>query len=58
MLTSIQLACQTQFTKTGVLDTRNRKPYRTKVQKAVARRTAQKTAKGYYVSSAPVSYHK
>lgn len=37
-------------------DLNNRKPYRTKAQKAEARRTA-KQVNGTWVSNAPVSYH-
>jgi hypothetical protein len=36
----------------------NRKPYRTKAQKAVAKANAVKNSKGYYNSYAPVSFHK
>ena len=38
-------------------DYNNYKPYRTKAQKAEARRTARKV-NGTWVSNAPVSYHK
>lgn len=56
MLTAIQLACQTKFTREGVRDMSNRKPYRTKKQKEVARDMAWRH-NGTWVSSAPVSYH-
>lgn len=46
-----------QYTLTGVLNMHNRKPFRTKAQKELARKMAEKTKGGYYVSSAPVSYH-
>ena len=36
---------------------RNKKPYRTKAQKAVAREKAYKSIDGAWRSSAPVSYH-
>ena len=35
----------------------NRKPYRTKAQKAIAKRTAYKGKDGAFHSTAPVSYH-
>jgi hypothetical protein len=35
----------------------NRKPYRTKAQKAQAKMSAVKNQHGYYNSPAPVSYH-
>ena len=58
MLTAIQIACQTRFTRTGERDMRNKKPYRTKGQKKEAKRLAYKTPGGYFRSAAPVSYHK
>jgi len=39
-------------------DYNNYKPYRTRAQKAEARRTARKCADGTWRSSAPVSHHK
>lgn len=39
-------------------DYNNYKPYRTKAQKAEARKTTKKCADGTYRSNAPVSYHK
>ena len=38
-------------------DYTNRKPYRTKAQKELARKTAYKAADGTWRSTAPVSYH-
>lgn len=40
-----------------MIDNNNYKPFRTKAQKAEARRTARKI-NGTWVSNAPVSYHK
>jgi hypothetical protein len=51
------LAHQTGLTRTGKINMLNRKPYRTALQKAEARRTAEKVG-GTYVSNAPVSYHR
>lgn len=47
----------TSFTRTGKLNMSNRKPYRTKAQKADARASV-KVVDGRYVSDAPVSYHR
>lgn len=58
MLTEIQIACQTKFTRIGERDMRNKKPYRTKAQKKVAREVAVKTKGGFFIAAAPVSYHK
>jgi hypothetical protein len=38
-------------------DLTNRKPYRTKAQRKIARETAVKCKDGAYRSTAPVSYH-
>ena len=38
-------------------DYNNYKPYRTKAQKELARKTAYKTEKGHWKSDAPVSKH-
>lgn len=46
----------TSFTRTGKLDMRNRKPFRTKEQKEIARERAE-VLNGTHVSNAPVSYH-
>lgn len=48
------------MTNNNSSDTRyvNRKPYRTKAQKAEARATAVKCADGTWRSNAPVTYHK
>lgn len=58
MLTNIQIACQTKFTREGVRDMKNRKPFRTKRQKQAARDMAVKCQDGAWRSAAPVSYHK
>lgn len=50
-------AYATQFTRTGTVNTHNRKPYRTVAQKAEARRLAVKGKDGAWRSTAPVSYH-
>ena len=47
-----------QYTRTGKIDMTNKKPFRTKEQKALARKMAEKTKDGYFVSKAPRSYHK
>lgn len=47
----------TSLTRTGQLDMKNRKPYRTAQQKKLAREMAYKTDKGFYRSNAPKSYH-
>jgi hypothetical protein len=51
------LAHQTGSSRTGQVDMKNRKPFRTAKQKALARETATKGADGAWRSSAPVSYH-
>lgn len=51
---------QTKITREGLAagpDMTNRKPYRTKAQKRLARETASKRGDGAYRSNAPVSYH-
>jgi hypothetical protein len=51
---------QTQITREGLAagpDMTNRKPYRTKAQKQLARKTATKREDGTYRSTAPKSYH-
>jgi hypothetical protein len=53
----VHLAHQTASSRTGQVDMKNRKPFRTKVQKAMARESARKCDDGAYRSSAPVSYH-
>ena len=53
----VHLAHQTTSSRTGQVDMKNRKPFRTKAQKAIARETASKGADGAYHSNAPVSYH-
>lgn len=52
-----ELACVTEFTRTGKLNMINRKPYRTPAQKALARQTARKCEDGAYRSAASVSFH-
>ncbi len=47
----------TQFTRTGVLDTKNKKPFRTAAQKHVARQQAVQGKDGVWRSMAPRSYH-
>ena len=39
-------------------DYNNYKPYRTKAQKELAKKTAVKNDKGHWHSNVPVSYHK
>ena len=56
-LTQQQILLQTSFTKTGRLNMRNRKPYRTKEQRALAKKFARKTENGNWHSSVPVSFH-
>lgn len=46
----------TSYTRTGVVNMTNRKPFRTESQKRLARQTAKKV-RGTWVSDAPVSYH-
>lgn len=47
----------TSLTRTGKLDPKNRKPYRTPALKALARKNAEMTKGGFYVSATPVLYH-
>jgi len=56
-LTETQIACQTQYTKTGQRSMKNGKPFRTKVQKVEAKRLAYKVD-GRWVSTAPVTYNR
>jgi hypothetical protein len=56
-LTDVQIAYQTKFTREGVRNLSNRKPYRTKAQKIVARNMAVQCPDGAFRSSAPVSFH-
>lgn len=51
------MAYATQYTRTGKINTQNRKPYRNERQKELARRTAERCDDGAYRSTAPVSYH-
>lgn len=55
-LTPIQIVCQTQLTKKGERNMKNRKPFRTAAQKREAQRNAWKID-GRWVSSANVSFH-
>ena len=57
-MTEPHLAYQTSYTRTGKLNMMNRKPYRTRAQKALARSTAVRGEDGVYRSTAPVSYHR
>lgn len=57
VLTPTQIGCMTKFTRDGVRDMTNRKPYRTKAQKLLAEKKARKCSDGAYRSSAPVSWH-
>lgn len=52
------LMYQTQFTKTGARDMKNKKPFRTKQQKESARQKRFMCDDGVYRSTAKVSYHK
>ena len=47
----------TQFTRTGEHDYTNRKPFRTKAQKQMAKANATRDDRGIWHSSAPVSFH-
>lgn len=51
-------AYATKFTREGVRDMTNRKPYRTKAQKIVAKQMAYDTPDGTIRSNAPVTYHR
>jgi len=57
-MTEPHKAYQTSFTKTGTLNMKNRKPYRTAFQKELAKQKARKCEDGAYRSTAPVTYHK
>lgn len=57
MLTAIQIACQTQYTRTGERNMKNRKPYRSKALKEQAKKSATKTKGGFYTSPTKVLYH-
>lgn len=63
-LTNIQLVCQTKLTreildgkKSPQRDMTNRKPYRTKAQKRIARENAYRAADGAWRTDAGVSFH-
>ena len=57
VVTPPHLVCQTQFSLTGRPNMKNRKPFRTKEQKELARATARKGDDGVIRSDAQVSYH-
>ena len=57
-MTEPHKAYQTSFTKTGTLNMKNRKPYRTASQKELAKQKSRKCEDGAYRSTAPVTYHK
>ena len=48
----------TSLTKTGKVDAKNRKPFRTARQKKIAREQAYLAKDGTWRSNAPVSYNK
>ena len=49
--TPAHLACMTALTRTGKRDMTNRKPYRTKPMKAVAKKTARRSEDGAFRST-------
>ena len=55
--TPAHLACMTALTRTGKRDMTNRKPYRTKPMKAVAKKTAHRSEDGAFRSTVPVRFH-
>jgi hypothetical protein len=57
MLTATQIACKTDLTRTGKMNMKNRKPFRTAAQKKLAKDTAYKADNGSWRSTAPVSYN-
>ena len=57
MLTETQMFCQTQKTRTGKRDMKNRKPFRNPVLKAEAKRDCFKTEGGYFRSYVRRQYH-
>ncbi len=57
LLTQTQIACMTGLTRDGQPNMENRKPYRTKAQKAEAKARASKSEDGAYRTIAPRSYH-
>ena len=50
-------ACMTALTRTGKRDMTNRKPFRSKPMKAIAKRMAAKGKDGAFRSAAPVRFH-
>lgn len=57
ILTRSQIGSMTSLTRTGKLDLTNKKPYRTKEMKALARETAVRGADTVFRSAVPVRYH-
>ncbi len=55
--TPAHLAHATAFTRTGKRDMKNRKPFRSRPMKAVAKRMARKGGDGVFRSAAPVRFH-
>ena len=55
--TPAHLACMTALTRTGKRDMQNRKPFRSKPMKAVAKRMAAKGKDGAFRSTVPVRFH-
>ena len=55
--TPAHLAHATALTRTGKRDMTNRKPYRSKPMKAMAKRMAAKGKDGAFRSAAPVRFH-
>ncbi len=56
-LNQSQIACMTGLTRDGTINMENRKPYRTKAQKAEAKAKAGKSQDGAFRSMVPRSYH-
>ncbi len=57
LLNQSQIACMTGATRDGTMNMENRKPYRTKAQKAEAKAKAGKSQDGVFRSIVPRSYH-
>jgi len=58
LLNASQISCLTQFSRNGTLNMDNRKPYRTKEQKKMAKASAVLCEDGTYRSTAPTSEHR
>lgn len=56
-LTKIQMMCQTKYTKEGVRNMLNRKPYRPYNLKKRAKAECYVTEGGFYKADVPVRYH-